>query len=307
MIALARGASSTTLSVLSAMAQRYPTDALPSNPDPHWRAALPDVVAQMAAQWELELGEPYVPGGQGAYVTRARHRTGEQLVLKVAWRHPEAEHEAEGLRHWDGAGAVRCLATRTLAESTVLLLERCIPGIALAVAVPEAEQDDVIAPTLRRLWDQALPASHPFVPLKAMCDPWADSLERRFQADPRGLDRGLANAAIALLRELPQTTPAGREVLLCTDLHAGNVLAAEREPWLAIDPKPFVGDPAYDAVQHMLNCDQRLAEDPLGLSRRMATLLDVDPERVRLWLFARCTQEALEDPALRGPARRLAP
>jgi streptomycin 6-kinase len=95
--------------------------------------------------------------------------------------------------------------------------------------------------------------------------------------------------------------------LLCTDLHAGNVLAADREPWLVIDPKPFIGDPAYDAVQHMLNCDERLATNPAGLSRRMAELLGVDPERVRLWLFARCVQESLHDVTMRDPARRLAP
>jgi streptomycin 6-kinase len=96
-------------------------------------------------------------------------------------------------------------------------------------------------------------------------------------------------------------------VLLCTDLHAGNVLAARREPWLMIDPKPFVGDPAYDPVQHMLNCDQRLAANPGGLAQRMAALLDLDPERVRLWLFARCAQESLHDLTMRQPAQRLAP
>jgi streptomycin 6-kinase len=74
-----------------------------------------------------------------------------------------------------------------------------------------------------------------------------------------------------------------------------------------IDPKPFVGDPAYDTVQHMLNCDERLATNPAGLSRRMAQLLGVDPERVRLWLFARCARESLHDPTMRQPARRLAP
>ena len=137
-----------------------------------------------------------------------------------------------------------------------------------------------------------------------MCDDWADSFELDFAADPGGLDAGLAREGIAMLRELPGS--ADRSVLLCTDLHAGNVLAAEREPWLAIDPKPFVGDPAYDAVQHMLNCDERLAGDPAGLSRRMADLLDVDPERVRLWLFARCVQESLHDATMREPARRLA-
>ena len=85
------------------------------------------------------------------------------------------------------------------------------------------------------------------------------------------------------------------------------IIASQREPWLAIDPKPFIGDRAYDAVQHMLNCDARLLTDPVALSRRMAELLDLDAERVRLWLFARCAQESLHDATMREPARRLAP
>lgn len=85
------------------------------------------------------------------------------------------------------------------------------------------------------------------------------------------------------------------------------MLAARREPWLVIDPKPFIGDPAFDAVQHMLNCDERLAADPRGLAHRMARMLELDPERVRLWLFARCAQESLHDLTMREPVRRLAP
>jgi streptomycin 6-kinase len=94
---------------------------------------------------------------------------------------------------------------------------------------------------------------------------------------------------------------------LLTDLHHFNVLAARREPWLVIDPKPYVGDPAYDALQHMLNFPDRLAADPGGLADRMARLLDLDPRRVRLWLFARCVQESVDEPALREVAARLAP
>jgi len=119
------------------------------------------------------------------------------------------------------------------------------------------------------------------------------------------LDPGLARAGIALFRELPAT--ADTRVLLCTDLHAGNVLAAAREPWLAIDPKPHVGDPAYDPLQHMLNCEERLHADPRGLARRMAALLDLDPDRVLSWLFARCVQESAEWPALADVARTIAP
>jgi streptomycin 6-kinase len=81
------------------------------------------------------------------------------------------------------------------------------------------------------------------------------------------------------------------EVLLVTDLHAGNVLRAQREPWLMIDPKPFVGDPAYDATQHLLNCERRLKSDPFGLISRIASLSDLGSERLRLWLFARAAAE----------------
>jgi streptomycin 6-kinase len=57
----------------------------------------------------------------------------------------------------------------------------------------------------------------------------------------------------------------------------------------------------------MLNCEDRLIADPAGLAQRMAALLDLDPERVRLWLFARCAQESLYDLSMRELARRLAP
>jgi streptomycin 6-kinase len=58
------------------------------------------------------------------------------------------------------------------------------------------------------------------------------------------LDPGLTREGAALLRELPRS--AQRQVLLATDPHADNVLCARREPWLVIDLKPFVGDPAFD-------------------------------------------------------------
>jgi streptomycin 6-kinase len=90
-------------------------------------------------------------------------------------------------------------------------------------------------------------------------------------------------------------------------LHAENVLAAEREPWLVIDPKPYVGDPTYDALQHLLNCDERLQSDPQGLANRMADLLGLDPDRLVLWLFARCIIESPHSPWLAAVARRIAP
>ena len=178
------------------------------------------------------------------------------------------------------------------------------PGVQLKDSLPEPEQDPIVAGLMRRLWDPLPPADHPFGSLEAICDVWADDFECYLEHDTSALDPGLANTALAIFRELPKT--ADRSVLLSVDLHAGNVLASRREPWLAIDPKPFVGDPAFDPVQHMLNCDERLAADPAGLARRLAALLDVDPERVRLWLFARCAQESPWNASMREHARALA-
>ena len=85
--------------------------------------------------------------------------------------------------------------------------------------------------------------------------------------------------------------PSTDDVLLATDLHAGNVLRAQRAPWLVIDPKPFVGHRTYDATQHLLNCSGRLLTAPDTTIRRFADLLEVDDERVRLWMFARAAAE----------------
>jgi streptomycin 6-kinase len=282
-----------------------------------WLAALPEVIRQARERWSLTIGEPFQPGGQTAWVAPARDAAGADLVLKVAWPHPEAAHEADGLRAWAGSGAVRLHAAHDFGPSRALLLERCRPGTELS-ARPEPEQDTVIATLLRRLWIQPSPG-HPFATLDQMCQRWAEQAERILAARqqqqqqpalaalaaPAALDPGLVRAGLALFRELPAT--ADRQVLLATDLHAGNVLAAAREPWLVIDPKPHVGDPAYDPLQHMLNCDDRLRSDPRGLARRMAGLLSLDPDRVLRWLFARCVQESADDPALAEVARQIAP
>lgn len=265
-----------------------------------WAEALPDMIDDLRARWSLEVGPPFEPGGHTAWVAPARAASGLDAVIKVAWRHPEASQEAAGLQVWAGHGAVQVYATRDYPDTVALLLERCSPGTPLST-VPEHEQDRVIAGVLRRLW--SVPPPDDFPTLQAMCDAWAASFEADLPSS--SIEPELIARGIALLRELPRT--ASRSVLLCTDLHAGNVLAAQREPWLLIDPKPHVGDPTFDAVQHMLNCPHRLNRDPHGLLRRLAQLLGLDPERLQLWLFARCVQESPQWPVLDEVARAIAP
>jgi streptomycin 6-kinase len=274
-----------------------------NEPMREWIATLPSLVAEFRRRWSLQLDEAFQPGGVAAWVAPARDRAGRKVVLKVGWPHFEALQEADALRTWDGNGAARLYETATVGGTTALLIEQCDPGTMLT-SLPGDQQDIVVAGLLERLWCEP-PSGHPFRTLQFMCDVWADGYERKAAAGQATLDAGLAREGIELFRALPSGAP--RDVLLVTDLHAGNVLRAEREPWLVIDPKPFVGDPTYDALQHMLNCDGRLRADPVSLVRRMAGLLDLDAERLRLWLFARCVEESPHWPGLADIARRVAP
>src|SRR5215472_11155661 len=273
-----------------------------------WIARLPAIVADLAGRWSLRVGEPFQPGGQCSWTAPVTDPARTSLVLKVGYRFPGGEErdEAAGLRAWAGHGTVRLQAAAETELAYALLVERCLPGTPLGQALPEPAQDLVVAALLRRLW--ATPhAAYPFRPLAQMCAAWAGEFERDYAAAAPAdrIDAGLARAGIALFRELPET--ADSQVLLCTDLHGDNILAAQRAPWLVIDPKPYLGDPAYDVLQHMLNCEGRLAADPAGLAARMAAVAGVDADRVRLWLFARCVQESMNSQLMRQVAAALAP
>ena len=130
-------------------------------------------------------------------------------------------------------------------------------------ALAECDQDLVISGLLRRLWRSPL-TPHPFRSLSTLTEYWTNETLGQIE---QWADMGLVRAGLQLFEELPRN--ATRKVLLATDLHAGNVVRAEREPWLVIDPKPFVGDPAYDATQHLLNCRRRLRLDPDRTIRKL--------------------------------------
>jgi streptomycin 6-kinase len=253
-----------------------------------WLERLPDLIRNLEQRWSLTIGPPF-DGAEvsTAWVAPVRCADGSSAVLKVVLPHMEGEHEIAGLRFWAGDPTVRVLD----ADESVwaMLLERCEPGTRLR-SLPEDEQDVVIAALLRRLWSVPnLP--HAFRPLFVMIDYW---IEETLADEGRWPDSGLVREGIRVFRELAH----GRDqdqVLLATDLHAGNVLSARREPWLVIDPKPFVGDPAYDATQHLVNCEARMHQAPHATIARFASLLEIDSERVRLWMFARAAAEPRDE------------
>ena len=250
-----------------------------------WLDSLPRAITDLKQHWSLTLGPPFEEEASCSWVAPCVRQDGTPAVLKIGLPHMEAENEIDGLLFWDGDPTVFVLEADL--ELNAMLLERCEPGTTLREQ-PEKEQDQVIAKLLKRLW-RAPPDPYPFRPLSEMIASWT---KEALEADHLP-DTGLAKEGLRIFEALLNDVPC--DVLLATDLHAGNVLRAQREPWLVIDPKPFYGDPVYDATQHLLNCRERLRSKPVTTIGRFADLLGVDPERVRLWTFARLASTSWGD------------
>ena len=215
------------------------------------------------------MGEPF-EAHHSEFVAPARLADGTEAVVKV--RLPddvESEHEGDALDFWDGQGAVRLLAHDP--DRRALLLERCRPGTALGTRYDD-EDVAVAAALMRRLWRPPSPEV-PWHRLEDVAARWRRELPERYEGP-------VVEAALDALDALVGTQ---EELVLChQDLHGGNILRAEQEPWLAIDPKPIVAEPAYDAVALIRDAQPTLDQ----LRRRLdllARLLDLDRERIRLW------------------------
>lgn len=279
-----------------------------------WRAGLAQEVADVLARWHLTPCPPFVPGGSASWVAPVTGPDGAPRVLKVAWAHEEARDEAAAMAAWQGHGAARVDRAERRGDTSLLLMEQVRPGTPLQELMPGPDGDEVIAGLLRRLWIR--PPAATFRPLSHMCRWWADEAARRL-AGSGLLPADLVEHGLDLFRSLPQRWD-GDPVLLATDLHHGNVLAADGAAgpvapgppgggrWVLIDPKPYVGDPHYDVLQHMLNDPERLTADPAAFADRMAGLTGLDPQRTRHWLLARCVQEAGVIDGAREAALRLA-
>jgi len=264
-----------------------------------WLARLPRLVAECCAQWDLAPGAPFTPTTI-SYVASVTRADGTPAVLKVSFPEPESEHEAAALAHWDGAGAVRLLASDS--GRRALLVERCLPGDQLWSVADEAQADVDAAAVLQRLWAAPPPpAGHRFRTLAGEARRWADELPARWERHGRPFDRALLDRAVGWIGELLATSDGRGDVVLHQDLHGGNVLRAARGPWLAIDPKPLVGERAFDVASLLRDRRPELAADPHPARRvrdrvdRLSEALDVDRERMRRWAVVHALAWGLAD------------
>jgi streptomycin 6-kinase len=233
--------------------------------------------AGLEERWGLvHAGLPFA-GGHASVAYPVTCSDGRPAVLKIQFSHRESEHEADALEVLEGDGSVRLLARDD--DRHALLLERALPGTSL-----ERREDalDVILQLIPRQWK---PAGDPIHRLADEAAWWASYVETEWDERGRPCERRLLDAALDAMRELPATQ--GEQVLVNQDLHPGNVLAAQREPWLLIDPKPLVGEREFSAAPVVrapeLGHSQR---EVLARFDRVTGELGIDRERARGWTIA---------------------
>ena len=254
-----------------------------------WLDALPDTMRAAGDRWGIEFGKPYEPGGFTSYVAPVTMVDGTEAVYKCTVPHPEAKGEAEALEIYGGDGAVRVIASKP--DTFELLVERCEPGLSLWSVDDVDQRLEISIALMRRLWRPVDDGA--FMSLTELGARWSGVTMRRLMT----LDVPWVTEPIERGAELLTTLPASatESVLLHHDFHPDNVLAAEREPWLAIDPKPNTGDPAFDPVPVLTQIDGESVPAP-DLDRveshieTVARLSGLDAERIALWTIARTAE-----------------
>lgn len=249
-----------------------------------WLADLPALVAGIARDWQLDVGATYPLSYH--WVAAATRADGSPAVLKLGL--PQPGHlavEAATLRFFDGHGAVRLLAHDPVRGA--LLLERAEPGTPLRTLVPHRDEQATatFVDMMRRLHRPA-PAGCPLPDLAEYGAGFADHL--RVHPGDRPLPRHLVQRAARLFDDL--CASATGRVVLHGDLHHDNVLRAQREPWLAIDPHGLVGDRGYETAALLYNPGPQRRDDGLvalvpARVEQLADGLRLPVERVVAWGF----------------------
>jgi streptomycin 6-kinase len=276
-------------------------DGLAANPlqNPVWAGwidALPRLVTELLAEWELTDDGAEPAHGACALVVPVRTDAGRAAVLKVGFPHVDADLEHLALRHWAGHGAVELL--RADPHRSALLLER-LSSEDLTERW-DLEACEIVGELYGRLHIPAPPQ------LRRLPDLVGAAVENLRDLSHAAVPRRLVEQAISLGTAFA-ADPASGGTLIHTDLHYTNVLAApdrSRNAWLAIDPKPLSGDPHYELAPMLWNrWDELAGQIRAGVRRRFDTLVEVaglDEDRARAWVLVRMVLNAADAAGTRG-------
>jgi streptomycin 6-kinase len=257
-----------------------------------WLDRLPGILAACEERWNLAISAP-VGNLSFNYVAPATLADGTDVILKTGLT-DEFPSQPQALQHFDGHGIAQLLAYDEY--NAAMLLERLKPGTSLRALEDDEIAIEAAADVMRKIW-RPLPQKH--YPFPTVCD-WGKSfahLRKLFDRGTGPFPPPMFDKAEKLYAEL--SASMAEPVLLHGDLHQDNILSAEREPWLAVDPKGVIGETVFETGALLRNFwpDILSIPDPKSLmSRRIDQLsaaLGFDRERIYDWGFSQAVLSVL--------------
>lgn len=254
-----------------------------------WDAVAYEMLRTVLDRWGLTAGESYL-GGYSGTVLRVTTAEGDPAVLKVAFPHAEGVPEAIGLETL-GAGLAPAVL-RQDAWAWALLLERIDPGTPLsASALPVRDALEIGGALLARV-----SAAGPAPGMPTLAEVVAGYAEAARSRRPGQLGRlaelGVASLVGEAIDELDRlAADESSPAFVHGDLNPGNLLRAH-DGWRVVDPKPMIGDPAYDLwpLVGQLGTPFTATDAADALGRQLAVAASaagIDPVRAIRWAFAR--------------------
>lgn len=250
-----------------------------------WWEALPAVVTELSDRWRLTVEEP-IGRGNTSLVLRCRLVDGRRAVLKLCPDTDIAIAEGRALQTWGPSGHVPVLWGHDAAAGA-LLMEAIGSESPISAGGREVGLSDVSA-LIGGLHRAGAPMqAHGAPSLADRIEFIFDLWDRRCRRAP-GLTDLVSPACLHRGRLLARRLVAdgGAPVLLHGDLHPANVLdGGEQRGLVAIDPRPCVGEAAFDVVDWVF----WRATGPASWmcrSEELASGLDLEHERVWAWCRA---------------------
>ena len=250
-----------------------------------WLERLPSMLIEYEARWHMTIGVP-VSNLSFNYVAPVVLADGTEAMLKTGLT-DEFPSQPEALKHFGGHGMTRLLAYDE--QDEVMLMERLKPGLSLRTVKDDEAAISAAIQVMRQLW-KPLPEQHyPFPTIQDWGEGFA-RLRKMYDGGTGPFPAVIYDRAEKLYAELSASMSEG--VLLHGDLHQDNILSAEREAWLAVDPKGVIGEPAYETGSILRNFwpDILTVPNPKRLMARridqFAAELGFERERIYSWAFS---------------------
>ena len=248
-----------------------------------WLDSFHELIADCEARWSLKVLEPFPLSYN--FVAPAVLQDGRNAVLKLGVPGLDWQRELTAIRVFAGRGMAQLLDADE--EKGIMLLERIMPGETLDKLSSEEERIQYLADVIKRMHTPVPNVGKLASTFPTIAD-WAVGLEKirpHFQGGTGPIPEQMVERAMQWYKKLFSTQK--EQCLLHGDLHHENILRAEREPWLAIDPKGLIGETEYEVIPFLLN---HLPED--GVEEVMKQRVDgltkalfLQKERVLAWAY----------------------